>query len=93
MIRAGDPVVVDPVVAVEPRSPVTHLNQPGPDVLRACLDGDGARRVERRVRVDRVARHGATDLLIRGTPRQVPGADYEEVGANERHEGNCPAEQ
>jgi hypothetical protein len=43
--------------------------------------------------MDLVARHGATDLLISGAPSQVPGADQEDVGADEPQDGNYPAKQ
>jgi hypothetical protein len=43
-LRIGHAQVIDPTVAVATLLLASHLHQPGPDLLRLYLDGDGSAR-------------------------------------------------
>ena len=63
-ISAGDPVVVDAVVAVPARPPPAHLHQPWPDGAGGGADGHGPGRGGQRIR---------HLIIARQRPRQLPG--------------------
>ena len=52
--RAGKPKVVDPVIAVPVRPPISNLPDPGLDIFRLGVDRNGAGRIKRRVFHDAV---------------------------------------
>jgi hypothetical protein len=64
-LRAEEPL--QPVVAVEPATILTHLRQPRPDGRRGSLDSDGTRALES-IQDLLVSREGGLTLVACGTP-------------------------
>ena len=60
--------VLEDVEAVEAGAPITHLDEPWPDLARRAVDGDGPCRQERGMLTERVSRHGPGDLGRRCAP-------------------------
>src|SRR5262249_20682682 len=85
---------LDPGVAVITGAwRLAHLDEPGPDLLRPGLDRDRPGRDDARLGDPVAQRHRARDLLGRGTPVPVPGADEPDVDRPGPDEGDGDLER
>src|SRR6266699_1976619 len=71
--------IIQPIVAVPASSCDANLHQPGPDLLRSRLDGDGACGIKCGTLHRVVAGHGTGHLFVGGPPPQLPGTDGAQI--------------
>lgn len=84
---------VEPVVAVQPASPITHLHEPRPDIRRSCLDRDGERCFVARIQNATVTEHRTIPVHVGGAPTPVPASDgkpVQKAGHDEREKRHQP---
>src|ERR1700690_137631 len=63
--------ILQDIVAIETGTRVTHLNQPGPNLLRGSIDGNGAGSEESRMRIQFVAGHRTVHFRVRCAPAEL----------------------
>ena len=81
---AGAADIFKDVVPIETGATVAHLQEPGPDLGRGCVDGYRARRQKSRRRIEIVAGHCAVQLLLGRAPMKHIGTRDKHVG--EQHQ-------
>src|SRR5207302_9925727 len=83
--------VVEQIVAIPAGTPGANLDQPRPDLLGRCADGNRPRGVERRLQHVVIARQSTAQFVIGGTPAQLHRAEYAKVQAHGAKPGDGAA--
>src|SRR5207302_6376293 len=74
-LGAGVTQVVEQIVAVPAGTPGANLDQPWPDLLGRCADGNRPRGVEGRLKHVVIARQSTPHFVVGGTPAQLHRAE------------------
>src|SRR6185437_11505985 len=71
--------LIEPIIAIQATTLIPHLDEPRPDVVRRCVNGDRLHGAIGRIGDDLVARHNMLDFIGSSTPSIEPMPDREPV--------------